>query len=136
MTWMSSEQAGLAGSSSGGVSLALKYLDWFLVFIQGDESERAFIKIESLSRTVHANQNLECGRRVLLSAACPVTGLYSGLSSVVSLIPGCCAGTKGPFTLTLTHGHPHHHRNQRRGIHSNSLISISLCAWQTGSARS
>lgn len=34
-------------------------------------------------------------------------------------------GTKRPFTLTLTRCHPHHHRNQRRGIHSSPLISIS-----------
>lgn len=29
--------------------------------------------------------------------------------------------------MTLTQGHPHHHRNQCRGIH-DSLISISLCS--------
>lgn len=34
--------------------------------------------------------------------------------------------TMSLFILTLTHGHPHHHRNQRRGIHPNSLISVSV----------
>ncbi len=102
-----------------------------LVFLLEVMKMKSLFKKWSLGRTVHASQSLDCGWRALLSAACPVTGLYSGLSSVVSLIPGCRAGTKRPFTLTLTHGHPHHHRNQLRGIHSSSLISISVYPWQT-----
>lgn len=92
---------------------------------------KGFIKTGWSCKIVPANQNGECGWRALLSAACPVTGLNSDLSSVVSPIPGCCEETKALFTLTLTHRHPHHHRNRWGGIHP-WLSDINLSMPGTG----
>lgn len=97
MNWMSPQRA-RCGSGAKPNNLTPSWC----VLMRGDERESSFRQ-----RAARAKQNLESGFwGAALSAARP--GLYSGLSTVVSLslILGCCAETKRPFTLTLTHGHP------------------------------
>lgn len=54
------------------------------------------------STDVHANQNVECGWRVLLCAACPQSqGCIQVCLQSSALIPGCCAWNKEAFHIDL-----------------------------------